>query len=408
MTGKTIAPGTREFIALVALLMSLVALSTDAMLPALGEMARDLHAGNANDRQIVISMLFLGLAIGQLFYGPLSDTTGRKPALCLGLGLFILGALVAALAPNFPVLLTARVMQGLGAAGPRIVAIAIVRDQFSGNAMARTMSMSTSVLMIVPIIAPGVGQLILFVANWRMIYALLFALGCLAFAWFALRQPETLARSMRRPFSLRRIAATAVEAVTHRVTLGYTLASSCLFGAFIGYINSTQQMFAEAYGLGTAFPLFFGALALALSLALIVNAKLVMRLGMQKLSIAAATTLASLSILFSIVAWHFGGLPPLFMLMAYFLCVFFCSGILFGNFNALAMEPMGEIAGVASAVVGSLNTIVSLILGSLIGLAYNGTALPLVIGFALTGSGAVTCVLWAESGRRPRGRDADR
>jgi DHA1 family bicyclomycin/chloramphenicol resistance-like MFS transporter len=395
-------PGTKEFIALVALLMSLVALSTDSMLPALGEMARDLNARNANDRQIVISMLFLGLAIGQLFYGPLSDTTGRKPALCVGLGLFILGALLAALAPNFPVLLAARAMQGLGAAGPRIVAIAIVRDQYSGNAMARIMSMSTSVLMIVPIVAPGLGQLILFVANWRIIYALLFVLGCLAFAWFALRQPETLPTSMRRAFSLRRIATAAFEALTHRVTLGYTLASSCLFGAFIGYINSTQQMFAEAYALGTAFPLFFGALALALSLALIVNARLVMRLGMQKLSMSAALVLAGLSIVFSGVAWFFGGLPPLWLLMAYFLCVFFCSGILFGNFNALAMEPMGNIAGVASAVVGSLNTAVSLALGSLIGLAYNGTALPLVVGFALTGSGALACVLWAEGGRRPR------
>jgi DHA1 family bicyclomycin/chloramphenicol resistance-like MFS transporter len=404
MTAKK-ALGAAEFIALVALLMSLVALSTDAMLPALGEMANDLNARDANDRQIVISMLFLGLAIGQMFYGPLSDTTGRKPALCFGLGLFILGALMAASAPNFPVLLVARVLQGLGAAGPRIVAIAIVRDQYSGNAMARTMSMSTSALMIVPIVAPGVGQLILFVASWRMIFALLFALGCVALAWFVIRQPETLDPTKRRVFSLRRIGAAAGEVLTHRVTLGYTLASSCLFGAFIGYINSTQQLFAEAYRLGTAFPLFFGALALALSLALIVNARLVMRLGMQTQSIAAALVLAALSIVFSGVTLHFGGLPPLGLLMGYFLCIFFCSGILFGNFNALAMEPMGNIAGVASAVVGSLNTIVSLTFGSLIGLAYNGTALPLVSGFALMGSGAVACVFWAERGRRSKGRE---
>ena len=384
----------------MALLISLVALSIDAMLPALPEIGRDLGVQRSNDNQLIISVLFLGLAAGQMIYGPLSDSTGRKPAIYLGLVLFIAGCLLSIFATSFSAMLAGRFLQGIGAGGPRIVIVALVRDCYEGRAMARIMSFVMAVFILVPALAPALGQAILLVAHWRAIFVSFLVLAVTGFAWFALRQPETLTPDRRKPFSPRGIGLAVVETCTNRIAFGYTIAAGLIFGAFIGYLASAQQIFQELYGLGRLFPLYFAVLALSIGSASYVNARLVMRLGMRFLSDRALLVLCGLSVAFFVATAVLSGQPPLWALMAYLMIAFFCIGILFGNFNSLAMQSVGHIAGVAAAVVGSLTTFISLALGTAIGQGYNGTVLPLVGGFALLGLGSLGVMRWAEAGRQ--------
>jgi DHA1 family bicyclomycin/chloramphenicol resistance-like MFS transporter len=304
---------------------------------------------------------------------------------------------LALLSTSFPLMLIGRVLQGVGAAGPRIVTVAMVRDQYEGRAMARVMSFVMAVFILVPVIAPLFGQMMLILAHWRAIFGVYLGLALIALIWFTLRQPETLASHHRIPFSFTRLTLAVREVIANRLAFGYTLAAGLVFGAFIGYLNSAQQLFQEQYGLGRLFPLYFSVLALAIGGASFTNGRLVMRYGMRLLSFSAVLTLGGLSALFWAVAFNLAGQPPLWALMIYLLMSFFCIGILFGNLNALAMEPLGHIAGVGAAVVGSLSTLISLLLGTLIGQSYNGTVLPLVGGFALLSVASVGVMRWAES-----------
>jgi MFS transporter, DHA1 family, multidrug resistance protein len=323
-----------EFVALVALTTSMVAMSIDTMLPALGEIAAELTPPNPNDRQLVLTTFFAGLSVGQLVYGPLSDAIGRKRALYSGLGLFILGGVCCALAPSFAILLAGRALSGFGAAGPRVVAVAVVRDQHAGRAMARVMSFVTSVFILVPVIAPAFGQAVLLVAGWRVIFWLLVAAAALDGLWFGLRQPETLPPERRIPLSPRAVAGAVLLVLRNPITLGYTLAIGAVFGAFIGYLTASQQLFQELYGVGALFPMYFGALAAAIGVASFTNARLVMRFGMLRLARLAVGVECALAGGFFLVAVACDGRPPLGLFMAAMLGCFFCNGILFGNYNA--------------------------------------------------------------------------
>jgi DHA1 family bicyclomycin/chloramphenicol resistance-like MFS transporter len=388
-----------EFVALMACMTAMVALSIDAMLPALATIAQDLGAQRANDSQLIVSLIFLGLSIGQIFYGPLSDSTGRKPAIYLGISIYLIGSLLAFLAWNFQVMLIGRFLQGVGAAGPRSVAMALVRDQYSGRAMARVMSFVMTVFILVPIVAPMLGQGILLVAHWRAIFGLYLVLALLIGGWFTLRQPETLTSERRTPFQIGRILGAFREVFVNRIALGYTVMAGLISGGFVGYLNSAPQIFQQQYGLGAQFPFYFATLALALGGASYVNAQLVMRFGMRTLSRWSLITLGGLSLLFLLPDWYFAGQPPLWSLMAYLLLGFFAVGILFGNLNARAMEPLGHIAGVGAAVVGSFSTFLSTFIGGAIGQSYNGTVLPLVGGFALLSLLSLLVMVWAEGQR---------
>ena len=381
-----------EFVALMAMMISLVALSIDAMLPALAEIGRDLGLQRDNDRQLIISLLFGGMAIGQMLYGPLSDSTGRKPVIYAGYVLFIIGCLLSICATRFSMMLTGRLLQGIGAAGPRSVVVAVIRDQYHGRAMARVMSLIMSVFILIPVIAPTFGQGILAISHWRGIFGAFLVLAVIAFVWFGKRQPETLLPNRRLRFSVKRIAVTVGQVCTHRVAVGYTIAAGLISGAFLGYLSCSQQILQEQYGLGTRFPLFFAVLAAAIGSASYLNSHLVMRYGMQRLVRWSSQALSGLAIVFFAIAYALSGNPPLWMLMTFFLSSFFCVGILFGNLNSLAMEPLGHIAGVGATVVGSLSTFLSVPLGTLIGQGYNGTILPLVGGFALLSPLAVIAV----------------
>ncbi len=382
----------------MAMLMSLVALSIDAMLPALGEIGRDLGVARDNDVQLVVSLLFLGIAVGQLAYGPLSDSTGRKPALLAGLGLYMVGCLCSLFAQSFSMMLTGRLMQGLGVAGPRILAVALIRDQYQGRQMARVMSFVMAIFIIVPMIAPAMGQGVLSIASWRAIFGVFLAMAIAVSFWFTIRQPETLPLERRVPLSPARVVSGFHEVLTNRTALGYTIAAGLVFGAFIGYLSTAQQIFQEQYGLGELFPLYFALLSIALGAASLINARLVMRYGMKPLSRWALTVIGLLSTGFFVVSYLAAGHPPLWALVAYLLVVFFCEGILYGNMNALAMEPLGHIAGVGASVVGSLSLLISLAGGTLIGQAYDGTILSLVAGFGALGIAALAVMRWTESG----------
>lgn len=388
-----------EFVALMATIISLTALSIDAMLPALPNIAADLGAHGDNDGQLVISFMFVGFAVGQMLYGPLSDSIGRKPAIYAGIAVFVVGCGMSLLASNFALMLAGRVLQGIGAASPRIVSVAMVRDQYEGRAMARIMSMIMAVFIVVPAVAPAVGQAVLLFGHWRAIFGLLLLQAMVAWLWLAWRQPETLPAAQRRPLSLRGVLKDIVEVLRYRVTLGYTLTAGSMFGAFVGYLMSAQQIFQGLYDVGKLFPLFFGSLAVTIGFSSIVNSKLVMRFGTRRMCYSALIGVCVLAFAFLGLAHSHVGSLPLTVFMAYMMLSFFCVGILFGNFNTMAMEPLGHIAGVGAAVVGSLSTVVSLILGTLIGQNYDGTVLPLVGGFAILATLSLVVMLWTESRR---------
>jgi len=390
-------PGFRESIALLALMISFVALSLDVMLPALPDIGRDLGVRHPNDVQLVVSVLIIGLSFGQLIYGPLSDSTGRKPAIFAGIVIFTLGCLLSIFATCFGVMLGGRFLQGIGAAGPRSVIVALVRDQYAGRTMARMMSAVMAVFIIVPAVAPTLGQAILLVANWRVIFVALMLLGVIALTWFTIRQPETLPRDLRITFSGKNIMLGAVEICTNRVALGYTLAAGLIGGAFLGYLNSAQQVFQEMYSLGRQFPLYMAVLALFIGSASYCNSRIVIRVGMRSLSRRAIILLIVISVAHLIIVYHMGGRSPLGILILCFALAFFCLGILFGNLNAIAMKPLGHIAGVGAAVVGSLSNFVSVPIAIVIGRSYNGTTLPLVGGFAILSILTAVAMHWADN-----------
>lgn len=385
----------RELVPLLALLISLTAMAIDIMLPALGSIGRDLALPRANDAQLVLSALFLGLSLGQVAIGPISDSVGRRAAILGALAVFIAGSLTCLVSSSFAAILLGRTLQGIGAAGPRTVCLALVRDRYEGRAMARIMSTVMAVFVIVPALAPAIGQALLWVLPWRALFGFLLLQALVAGTWFALRQPETLAPERRLPLSPARIGRAMLETCRTRVAFGYTLAAGFVFGGFLGYLSSAQQIFQQVYAAGALFPLYFGGLAIALGAASMVNARVVMRLGMLPLVRRALAILTLLSAGFAIMVYAVGGVPPLPALIAYLVLAFLCVGILFGNLNALAMEPMGHIAGTAAAVIGSLSTLLSLGCGLVIGQAFDGSVRPLVLGFAVLAPAALVAVRWA-------------
>lgn len=385
----------REFVVLMAFLTSLAALSVDAMLPALGQIGADLHVVRANSVQLVITVLFAGMMAGYLIYGPLADAWGRKPALILGLGLYILGSLICCLSPSLTVLLLGRFVQGLGAAGGRIVTIAIVRDTYSGREMARVMSFIMGIFILVPIVAPALGQAVLAVAPWRAMFGLFILAALVALAWSHLRLTETLApeRAARLRFSV--IADGFKAAAQSRVTLGYSVTSGICFGAIIGYLNSIQQILQDIYHSGPLFALYFGMMAAAIGAASFVNSALVQRMGMRRLIRLALLGMIGLSVLFLPVAMRVTVVPlPVFL--AYAGLCFFCLGLMFGNMSALAMEPMGHIAGAASAFVSFVSTGVAIACGAVIGQLYDGTVVPLAGGYLVLSASALAVMMLTE------------
>jgi len=383
---------SKGFVLLLAGMMSLVALSVDAMLPALVVIAEDFSLSNQAYAQWTITSLFIGLSFGQLIYGPLSDAFGRKRPIYLGYGLFILGSLLCVLADSFAWLLAGRVLQGAGAAAPRIITTALVRDKLKGAEMASVMSVVFSIFIVVPIVAPALGQVVLNLAGWRWIFGLLLAMALVTGICFCLFQEETLAVEKRRALNLANMLAGLKLLFAERTALVYTLVSGLVFGGFMGYLNSAPLLFIQLYQQGDNFALLFALSAMSIGLASVVNGRIVLRMGMRRMILWALWSLLLLSSLFCLLLVKTQGVPSLFWLMTYLIPAFFCIGLLFGNLNSLAMEQLGAIAGLGSAFVACISTLVGIPIGSGIGLSFNNTVYPLSLGFLFMAATALLLI----------------
>ncbi|MFQ5439524.1 MAG: multidrug effflux MFS transporter [Paracoccaceae bacterium] len=393
MTGRALP--FAEFVVLIALMFSMIAFGTDAMLPALPRIAGDLGLSDVNRAQLVITSFILGTGLGQLLTGPLSDSLGRKPVITGGLLFFMLGCVLAMQAPTLGWMLVARIMQGIGVSAPRTVTLAMVRDQYAGRLMARVMSIAMVLFVLVPAVAPLIGQSIAHSFGWRAIFLSFILFALVGAFWLNLRQPETLAPERRRPLRAATYGAAAREVLGSRVVMTYTLVLGAGLGALFGYLSSAQQIYVETFGAGTDFPFYFAAIALVSGSSGFVNALLVMRLGMRLLAIIAISGLLVVSVAFALILWK-GDLGPdalfrLFLLWS--VITFFAPGLTFGNLNALAMEPMGHVAGMASAIVGAVGTMLGAAIAVPIGLAFDGTPMPLAIGFIVCSAASLALML---------------
>jgi DHA1 family bicyclomycin/chloramphenicol resistance-like MFS transporter len=389
-------PGYREFVTLMALMISITALSIDMMLPALPAIGRDLGVDYANDVQLVVTVLLFGMGIGQLLFGPLTDSFGRKPVIITGFVVFITGCLCSIFATRFELMVVGRLIQGIGTGGPRTAIIALVRDQYGGRAMARIMSAVMAIFIIVPVFAPALGQLVLLASGWQAIFGVLVGQGIVVLTWFAIRQPETLSRNDRIPFSTGRIVNAVVKVCKNRLSMGYTLAAGFIAGALMSYLSSAQQIFQEVYGLGREFPIYMAALALFIGGASFVNSRIVMRFGMRMLSYRAILALIFFMTIYLVITYQMDGGSPLWLMMAFFAPSFFCMGILFGNLNAIAMDPLKHMAGVGAAIVGSLSNFMASLIGASVGRCYDGSTLPLTTGFVILGILTAIAMRWAD------------
>lgn len=395
-----------EFIALAAALMALNALAIDIMLPGLQQIGASLGVEDENSRQYVITAYIVGFGAAQLVFGPISDRFGRRAPLLIGLAIYVVAAFAAAFAPSFAMLLALRVLQGIGAAATRVVAISAVRDSFGGRQMAEVMSLVFMVFMVIPVVAPGAGQVVMMVAEWPMIFVLMGAVALAVTLWAAFRLPETLRRENRRPFTLASIVEGFRIVVTNRMSLWYTAATTVMFGALFGFINSAQQIYVGIYGVGAWFPVLFAVVAGLMAAASFLNSRLVGRFGMRRLSHGALLGFLATTAVGFILALM-GPLPLPLYIGIYAMAMFQFSWI-GSNFNALAMEPLGHVAGMASSIQGFVTTLGGGIIGAAIGQAFDGTIVPFAMGYFGAAVIALVFVLIAERGRlfRSGGRPA--
>ncbi len=374
-----------EFVTLMAMLFATIAFSIDAMLPALPEIGAELSPANINRAQLIITSFILGMGVGTFFTGPLSDAFGRKPVLVAGTGLYIFASWLAWRTTSLELMLAARVVQGLGAAGPRVIGMAIIRDLYKGRRMAKLMSFTMLVFSLVPAIAPAIGAGIIFVFDWRAIFAAFILFSAVTTLWLMIRQPETLPPQARIPFRASYLFAACQETMRNEMFIACTLLVALIFGMLVAVLSSTQQIYDVAFGQGAAFPLWFGATAVLAAGSNLINAALVERMGMRFLITVALTGQLALSSVMVVALW--GELwPEWAALPAWFLwstSVFFMFGLTIGNLNALAMEPMGHIAGMAASIISGVSSVLSVIIAVPIGLAFDGTPLPLAFGIAL-------------------------
>ena len=386
-----------EFIALAAALMALNALAIDIMLPGLQEIGASLGVADENQRQYVISAYFAGMACALLPFGPISDRFGRRVPLLFGLVIYLAAAFAAAFAPNFGTMLALRFVQGIGAASTRVIAVSIVRDRFGGRQMAEIMSLIFMVFMVIPVVAPFIGQLMMLIADWHFIFICMSLIALAITLWAFIRLPETQHPEDRRPFTLGSVGQAFGIVLTTRVSLCYTLASTTVFGALFGFINSAQQVYVGIYGVGVWFPVLFAAVAGMMAISSYLNSRLVMRFGMRRLSHAAMIGFMLVSAVWFL--WSLTGPVPLLAFVLLFAAAMFQFGWIGSNFNALAMEPLGHIAGSASSVQGFLQTLGGGIIGALIGQAFDGSTTPLAFGFCAVAVVGLVFVLIAEKGR---------
>ena len=389
--------GMTEFVAMCAALASVAAMSIDIVLPALPAIGRAFGIADENNRQLVVLIFAVTFALSQLLYGPLSDRFGRKPLIATGLGLYLVGSVSAMFVPDFSWLLGMRMVQGVGAAALQVVTLAVVRDCFSGPAMGRVLTFVFTTFMIIPIIAPTIGQQIEFLATWKGIFAFNALAGVMILLWVGLRLRETLDVRDRRSLAFGSLAGAFAEICRNRITAGYAVASTLTLVSLFAYIISVQQIYGELYGLGTLFPYAFGASSVGVAIAALFSARLVRMLGMRPVAHGALTIFTLSGLILFLLA--LGGNPPFWVTFTLLSICMMGFGVLQGNINAIALEPLGHIAGTAASLFGVVTTTTATVLAGVVGQAYDGTIIPLAFVFGIGGSLAMLAVFWTERGR---------
>ena len=373
-----------EFVALMASLMSIVALSIDALLPALPDIGNALGVVNSNDNQMLITMIFLGLGFGQLIFGPLSDSFGRKPIVFIGFLIFVAATIVCVSSNSFEVMIAGRILQGIGLASPRTLSIAMIRDSYSGDFMAKILSIVVMVFILVPVIAPSLGQFLLHYYNWKSIFYVNLLFGVIIIVWFWKRQEETLEHANRIKFTPSLFLDGTKEFWKHKNAVAFTLISGFIMGSFMVYLSTAQQIFQVQYKLADKFPYIFASLAIAVGLATFLNSRYVIRFGMWRIAYAGTIAFCFISLLYVALFWSRDN-PSIEILITFFALQFFAIGFLFGNLRSLAMQPLGHIAGIGAAINGFISTVMAVPIANYIGSFVSNSVLPLFVGFSVFG-----------------------
>lgn len=369
---------TGEFVIIIALNFSLIAFSIDAILPALPDIASELIPSSPNKTQFIISSFLVGMGIATLFAGPLSDSFGRKKIICIGGTIFLFGTIIAGTANNLEVVLIGRFIQGLGVAGPRVAALAIVRDLYAGRKMAQIMSISMIFFTFVPAVAPMIGALILINFGWRSIFTGFIIFLIIAVGWLLLRQPETLVKNDRVSFAFSRIYKSLIDCFTDKIFVISTILQTLTFSILFASISTIQQVFDISYDKASSFPYWFGLIALISGSGSFINSYLVVKMGMRRLISVGFVIGTGASL--CLILFNLFYLIPFSLYFVWQLCVFFMIGLIIGNLNALAMQPMGHIAGLAASIIGSASTIFGVLIAIPIGLSFKNSPDPLIIG----------------------------
>ncbi|MFK5984877.1 MAG: multidrug effflux MFS transporter [Pseudomonadota bacterium] len=371
-----------EFVALMAFLMSVVALAIDALLPALDIIGSSISTISAAENQLLITMIFLGLGFGPLLFGPLSDSLGRKPVVFMGFTVFILASIICVSTASLEMMIVGRILQGIGLSAPRTISVAIIRDIYSGDRMAKIMSFVVVIFLLVPIIAPALGKYILDHYNWQAIFYIQIGFSLVISFWFWRRQTETLKFENRIKLNIHLFIDGFKELIKHKQTLAYTVISGFVTGSFMVYLSSSQQIFQDQYSLKDEFPIIFAGLAISMGLAIFLNGVIVIKYGMKRLITLSLFLFFGVSFLY-VILFYSNPNPPIEILLLFFALQFFALGFLFGNLRSIAMQPVGHIAGIASAITGLISTLMAVPISILVGSFISETALPIFISFSI-------------------------
>ena len=387
---KRPALGMVEFVLLFALVNCLVALGLDALLPAMRMLEGALNVSDPNRIQLVIPIFILGAVFGEIIAGPLADAYGRKVVILVGLVIFCLGSIISMQASSLDQLLLGRIIQGFGVSGPKIASRAMIRDQYSGDAMARIMSFIFMIFILVPMIAPAIGQWAIGIAGWQAIFVMYLVTAGSGFIWLGLRQGETLPPEKKLPISPATLAANIGLIVRNKQVVAYTISVGFVFGGVLNYLGTAQAIFFDVYDIDKQFPLYYAILAGGIGLAFFANSQLVTRYGMHRLAFMALWGSIFFSLIMLFAAILYSGSPPFSLFMACGFCIFFCNGFLFGNLNTMAMDLMGRVAGLGASVVSSCSSLIGVGIALTIGPFYDQSVIPLYFGFLISGLVGVT------------------
>jgi len=388
-----------EFVTIMASLMAITALAIDAVLPALDIIGSAIGIVDTQDNQLIIIMIFLGLGVGPLIFGPISDSIGRKPLVYIGFGIFIIASMICIFSKSLEMMIVGRILQGIGLSSPRTISIAMVRDTYEGDFMARIMSFITTVFILVPVIAPALGKFILDHFNWQSIFYVQVIFSILVSIWFYRRQPETLSVENKKKWTSSIFKNGLKELITHKETIGFTIISGFITGSFLVYLSTAQQIFHEQYQLIEEFPYIFAALAVTVGAATLSNGGLVLRFGMEKLITWALILYFFTSLLYVILFYQTPN-PSALILFLFCAVQFFAIGFLFGNLRAIAMQPVGHIAGIASAITGFVSTMMSIPISIYIGSFVKTSVLPMFIGFSICSLISIGILYWIKGLKR--------